>query len=663
MEKTGKEKIVREDLYQFRFLSQAVLSPDGKRAAYVVNQPSEKKNAYESSIWVMDLETRANRLMAARGGAASPVWLDEKILLFTSKRESEAPGEGTKVFSISLEGGEAQLFMTIPLNGASITCLSDDLFLVNAAVTENDTAPEKAHVPAEEDFSAKEGKDYYILEELPFWSNGKGIISRKRQALYLFNRKEHTLARITKPNLDVVSFDISPDGSRIAFSGPVFDSIRPRTCGAFLYDIPSGRTTQLTAADQYAISNLCFLGESRVFFAGTSFERSGKHPRLYIINLENGEETQLPYLDFAIGNTVSSDARFGSGKNLKYCPERDVLYLIRTSWGNSQIMTLSTDGTLTWLTDTCGTVSCFDVKGSTMVMMAMRGNHLDELYLVDPTSGTEEKLTGFNDAYLESHLAVTPEEIRYDSRNGYRMNGYVIKPADYEPGKKYPAVLEIHGGPKTAFGGIFFHESQCLASDGYFVLLPNPRGSSGRSEAFADITEALGKEDVADIMEFLDQVLAACPDINEKKLGICGGSYGGFMCNWMVGHTDRFAAAVSQRSISNYLTKCLYTDNGYQSNRQQVGAYSWEDFQKVWANSPLSAARNVKTPLLLLQSDEDYRCYMGEAIQMFSAVKRNGTDVRMVLFHGENHEMSRSGKPQNRITRLEELENWFRKYF
>ena len=134
------------------------------------------------------------------------------------------------------------------------------------------------------------------------------------------------------------------------------------------------------------------------------------------------------------------------------------------------------------------------------------------------------------------------------------------------------------------------------------------------------------------------------------------------MCNWMVGHTHRYAAAVSQRSISNYLTKCLYTDIGYYANRLQMGAYPWEDFHKVWSMSPLSGAAQARTPLLLLQSDEDYRCWMPEGLSMFTALKFQGCPAKLCLFHGENHELSRGGRPKNRIRRLQELEQWLKTY-
>ena len=171
----------------------------------------------------------------------------------------------------------------------------------------------------------------------------------------------------------------------------------------------------------------------------------------------------------------------------------------------------------------------------------------------------------------------------------------------------------------------------------------------------------MGYDDFDDFMEFTDEVLARYPELDPDRIGICGGSYGGFMCNWMIGHTDRFAAAASQRSISNYFTKSLCTDIGFRHNMSQLGTNPWEDFETVWEHSPLKAAPKAKTPTLFIQSDEDYRCWMSDAIQMYSALKQNGTPTRMVLFHGENHELSRSGKPENRVTRLREIGDWFEK--
>ncbi len=669
MGQTEKKPVTREDLFQFHFVSEVSFSPDGQWASYVVNQADQEENCYHSSIWAVNMGTKENRLMAARGEAKAPVWLDGETLLFASGRDldKEAAKNKTEYYTISLNGGEASKAMTLPVKAEKLKRFGDR-WLVLATVDENEACGGEDRRTAggkdreNDSYEAREGEDYYIYEELPFWFNGKGIRSRKRSALYLFDEAEEKLTRISQKYLDTVSFDVSPDGKKAVWCGPIYDSIMPRTCGLYVYDRETGDLKQLVKEDVYDVNQVCFMGNDEIFYTASTYERVGKHPRYYICSLAEGASRQLPYCDASVGNIVGSDAKFGTGKSVVYCPEKKTLYLLQTLWGDCKLMAMDCRGKVTAVTEEAGAVTGFDVKNGSIVMTAMRGQGLAEVYALCPETGREEKITGFNDSYLDSHKVSWPETFKYDSKNGCEMEGYVIKPADYEPGKKYPAVLEIHGGPKTASGTVFFHEYQCLASDGYFVIYCNPRGSDGRGEVFADITEAFGRDDFEDLLEFTDQALLRYPDIDGGKVGVCGGSYGGFMCNWIVGHTDRYAAAVSQRSISNYLTKCLYTDIGYYANRLQMGAYPWEDFYKVWSMSPLSGAKNAKTPLLLLQSDEDYRCWMGDAIQMFSAVKRRGTDARLVLFHGENHELSRSGRPANRMTRLKELEGWFEKY-
>ena len=163
-------------------------------------------------------------------------------------------------------------------------------------------------------------------------------------------------------------------------------------------------------------------------------------------------------------------------------------------------------------------------------------------------------------------------------------------------------------------------------------------------------------------MAVTDEVLKRYPQVDEKHLGVMGGSYGGFMTNWVIGNTTRFAAACSQRSISNWVSKCMTTDIGYYFNMDQIKADPWNSPEKMWQHSPLKYANMAKTPTLFIQSDEDYRCWMGDAIQMFSALKYFGVEARLCLFHGENHELSRSGKPKHRIRRMTEMMEWFEKY-
>ncbi len=651
---------------QFRFLSEAVLSPDAAKVCYIVKQADAGENSYHSALWMTDLADRSNRLMAERGGVRTAIWLDAETILFASDRDVQGKEDAkeTKFYSISAKGGEAEGYMTVPGKADKIFSLGEGRWLV--AETADDTPAKRQTEDSRE--MAVEGKDYHIFDELPFRFNGKGVVNKKRPALYIFREGETEMERITPEYFETISWDVSPDHRYVAFCGPCYDSIRPTEWGILIYDLVNGTIRELSGIGKHNTDHVCFTGNHELFYAGMTRERMGKNPRFYRYDLEKDIVTELPFHDMMIGNSVGSDAKMGAGKAMGWQQENGLLYMIRTSWGDSSLAALDREGAITVITREPGAVCGFDIRypqeggRPVCVITAMRGQHLAELYQVDLESGAETRLTFFNDEYLKSHTVQEPQSFRYMGKNGYEMEAYVICPADYEPGKKYPAVFEIHGGPKGVLGTAFFHEFQCLASMGCFVFYGNPRGSDGRGEKYADITEVFGTDDFNDLMELFDEALSRYPDIDETHVGICGGSYGGFMCNWMVGHTDRFAAAVSQRSISNYLTKCLYTDIGYYANWLQMGAYPWEDFDKIWSMSPLKEAPSAKTPLLLLQSDEDYRCWQGDAIQMFSAVKRAGADTRLVLFHGENHELSRSGKPQNRMKRMEELMGWFEKY-
>ena len=255
-----------------------------------------------------------------------------------------------------------------------------------------------------------------------------------------------------------------------------------------------------------------------------------------------------------------------------------------------------------------------------------------------------------------------PEPVEVDTLAPVPIQGWVMKPLDYTPGHKYPAILSIHGGPRLSYGDVFFHEMQMLAAEGYFVIFCNPRGSEGRGNEFADIRGRFGSIDYDDLMRFLDGVLARFRDIDPERLGVGGGSYGGFMTNWIIGHTKRFRAACSQRSISDWTGMEGTADIGYYFAKGQIGVSHREDRQKQWEHSPLKYADHADTPTLFLHSECDYRCHKLEALNMFTSLKLRGVDTRLCLFEGENHELSRSGRPRQRLKRLEEMLHWYNRY-
>ena len=254
------------------------------------------------------------------------------------------------------------------------------------------------------------------------------------------------------------------------------------------------------------------------------------------------------------------------------------------------------------------------------------------------------------------------ETLYFLNTDGVDIDGFVMKPVGYEPGKRYPGILHIHGGPKMVFGPGFHHEMQLWAASGFFVCYCNPRGSCGKGNAFADLQGKYGEVDFRDLMEFTDEVLRRYPEIDADRMGVAGGSYGGFMTNWVIGHTNRFRCAVSQRSIANYVGDYLLSDIGYYYVPDQQLGTIWEHPERLWKASPLTYADRVKTPTLFIHADKDYLCTLANGLEMFAALKLHGLESKLCMFYGENHGLSREGKPSNRISRLSEILHWMEEH-
>ena len=633
------------DLYEFRFLSGLEPAPDGAHAVFSVHRASEEKNGYVTDLWLLNTADDSVRQLTCGGEASAAFWLDPRTVAFSAKR-----GEKKAWYRIAIDGGEAEEFLQFEETVSALKPIRGG-FAASFSRHCEGKEEEKPH-------EALDGRDLWVFDEIPFWYDGQGRKNKIRQGIMLVRGEERTV--ITAPYFKVTGMAVSPDGSKIAYAGAEFRDMLVRPTGLYLYDIDSGETKTLVEPGQQRVGNLCFFDDDALFFTGTTFEFSGRNGRYFRCDLPDGSITELPFPDADPDGSVSSDASYGGGATLRQHGGKLYFPLLRGS--RVQPVCMDKDGVITPIAEPEGTIGSLAVCGDRLLMMAMRGTKLTELWSMDLATGEARQLTDFNGGYLRAHDVAEPEYFTFTNSDGWELEGYVLKPRGYEPGKQYPAIFEMHGGPKVAFGGLFHHEMQCFASQGYFVFYTNPRGSDGRGEDFANITEQLGGIDYQDFMEFCDEVLRRQPDIDPKRVAICGGSYAGFMCNWMIGHTDRFAAAASQRSISNYLTKALCTDIGFNHNMAQLGTNPWEDFDTVWAHSPLKYAPNAKTPTLFIHSDEDYRCWMSDAFQLFTALKMNGVESRICLFHGESHGLSRIGKPENRISRLTEIGDWFRRF-
>ena len=662
--------IAIESLFDINFLSDIKLSPDGKNAAFVVTNGSVKDNNYKSNIWIYEFSQNAMKRLTTMDSEKNITWLNNEAIMFSTVRndtDKETIKNGIPLsvyYAININGGEAMKLFDAPLSISVIRPLYGNKYLALASYDHSigDTSlmtleeREKAFKNAKEERSA-----FTVFDEIPFWANGQGVINKKRTRLYLIDTEANTQTAISPEFMNVSAFKYDKVANRAIYHGTEYTDMMELKSEVHIFDVETNTDKRIKLDSDYMISTTEIIDNQIVFFGILSSERdSCKNSKWHKVSLDGGKPQEFTNLDISLGSVVGSDCRFGGGQSLKVVGN-DIYYISSRGY-SSYIFKLDMDGVEIRVSEeVSGDIDCFDIAGSRIVFIGTRNKGLQEIYLLE--NGKETAVSGFNKCWLENHNVSYPEHFTFKNRDGIELDGFVIKPANYDEAKKYPAILDIHGGPKVLYGDVLMHEMQLWANEGYFVFFTNPRGSCGKGSEFASINaEKYGVLDYNDIMDFTDKVLELYENIDRKRLGVTGGSYGGLMTNWIVGRTDRFKVAATQRSISNFVSKCLTTDIGYYHNLSQMGTTPWQDVDTFWQKSPLKDADKVKTPLLFIHSDQDYRCYMADAFQFFTALKMFGVETRMCLFHGENHDLSRSGKPKNRMKRLEEITNWMNKF-
>lgn len=662
------ENLRLDDFTKYKFLSGIRFSPNGKKTGFVLHQMDLEENKYLSNIYIYNEESNSCIKLTALDEERSFIWKDDNTILFPAirgkkdKERKEKKEEFTSFYEISLLGGEANKAFEIPLNVSSIEFIDEDNLIVLANFDPNRPKLDKMSKEEKEKALKKmeEDKDYEVLDEIPFWLNGAGFTNKKRTRLYIYNLKDKNLTPITDEFTNVESIKLNKDKSKIIMVTSSYTDKMQIKSDLHLYDIEEESLEKLSHEEVFNYSYADFLGD-KIIFAGMDMKSYGinENPHFYLMDLNGHNVRRLTddSFDCSLGNSVGSDCRFGGSRSILV--DREYLYFVTTEGYNSYINRIDLNGKIEKLTDHNGSIDGFDVKDGKINFIGLRGLKLQELYALKDR--VEIQLTNFNDWVIKERKLSKPEHISFEN-DGVTIDGWIMKPVDFEKGKKYPAILDIHGGPKTVYGEVFYHEMQYWANIGYVVFFCNPRGSDGKGNKFADIRGKYGTIDYDDIMKFTDLVLEKYPFIDRDNIGVTGGSYGGFMTNWIIGHTNRFKAAVSQRSISNWISKFGTTDIGYFFVEDQQAATPWSDVEKLWFHSPMKYADKVTTPTLFIHSDEDYRCWLPEGIQMFTSLKYHGVDSRLVMFRGENHELSRSGKPKHRVRRLEEITNWFNKY-
>lgn len=663
-----KKPIEIDHFKHFRFPSNIQVSEDNA-IYFILKQANMDENSYDSDLYTLGSDGQPLRLTASRD--VTDYTLLGGDILFRSCREHkdrDAVREGrplTVFYRLTPGMGEAQESLRLSANVAQTRFLTDGRLLLTALCDHAyEAALSEAGGDADKAVKAlKDEEDYTVLDEIPFWYNGAGLTNKKRSRLYLCDGGG--LTALTDPFADAHILAVSPDESFALATLCSYTDKQPMDNRLCRVDLTTGKVTDISPLPSASYSMAAFINAESIVLFLNEGKRFGinENDSFYAMNLTDGSLTLLydggAYCTYS---SVGSDVKMG-GPSLPQLWVRDgAYYFISTLDDSSYVIRGSLEGGEPRpIHAVRGAVQEVFPSGDGFTIAAIRGLMGTELYTLT-SEGQETLISAINTALSETYEAVEPLDIAFVNERGDEIHGFVIPPAGREEGRKYPVILDIHGGPKTVFGNGFFHEMQYWAALGYAVIFCNPTGSDGRGDRFADIRGQYGTVDYRDIMTFVDRALEAFDFLDADRMGVTGGSYGGFMANWIIGHTDRFRAAASQRSIANWVSFFNTTDIGYTFGEDQNGATPWSDMDKVWEQSPLKYADRAVTPTLFIHSDQDYRCWMAEGLQMFYALKYHGIPARLCLFKGENHELSRSGKPLHRIRRIREITQWMDKY-
>lgn len=629
-----------KDFLNYASLGELSVSPGERFAAYEVKQAVLEGNRYTREVWVYDLETGENHRLLRDGEITGNLsWESDTSLLYLRQEENTS-----LLYRVDVAAGEKTLAAWLPQGADNAWKLGERL------VFSRQEGPQPECYPEELEFLAQYQAGFETVDEIPMWDNGRGFVSGKRTALYDFS-PDGTAHRLTDEDTTVDA--VRQEKGCLVYTARTY---RGRSTEPGLYLLgEKGMSELVVPQGRYRISNFA-LDDSRkrVWFTAqdktihTMTSDSGFYAG------EDGRVTKLPVSDRSAGNSVSMDVEYGASEHFTVS-DGWIYYTATRNW-SSRVERVRTDGTMTQsITPEGGGVYGFSRLGDGRILfIGIRNMELQELWLWH--QGALTRLTAHNTG-LDPKEVIVPQRFSF-RQFGFDVNYVVLPPANFDPQKRYPAVLYIHGGAKVLYTDVFFHEMQYLASCGYYVIYGNPHGSDGQGSEFADLLGHYGQKDFADLMKAVDIALERYPNIDPERLGVAGGSYGGIMTNWCVTHTDRFKCGIAQRSICNMMSTFGTADNGFGFVREQMDGDLWNGADKLWEQSPLKYANNCHTPLLLIHSDEDHRCDYSEAVQMFTALKYLGVESKLVLIRGENHSLSRCGRPVQRMKRLYEIRKW-----
>jgi dipeptidyl aminopeptidase/acylaminoacyl peptidase len=736
-----KRSITEKDIFQFNWIGDPQISPDGSRVAFVKVTVDEKKTGYDTAIW--SVSTRGDeqpRRMTDGKHDSSPRWSpDGKWLVFVRSPEPAggaaaggpgAPGRGQspQLYLLPVSGGGESWKITDLPRGAGGPVWSPDSKMI--AFTSDTSAEELAKQRKKDSAAAKDKKSESKPEEKPddkaaasekpeagpaaakpadsadadhesdvrvitrsvYRINGGGYLDFKHlQHIWVIavpqsSEDEGKPKQLTSGKYQEDGVMWSPDSSKIYYSTTQVDDPSYGQPHADIYSVAAagGAPEKIVTINMAPREMSLSQDGKRLAFCASINEpvQSYTEPDLWVMDLAADAKPKnlTANYDFDVCSGVGGD----QGTPRAGGPD----HVVWSADGNSLIVSTAREGRANLIQVDIASAKISEVTHGNQAVERFRANkdasafvalistptNIGDLFVIggaangqastDALSNSKQprQLTHINDKLFSQLNLTAPEEIWYTSFDGKKIHAWIQKPPDFDAAKKYPLILNIHGGPHAAYGFVFDHEFQWMAAKGYVVLYPNPRGSTSYGQQFGNIIQyRYPGDDFRDLMIGVDEVLKK-GYIDPKKLGVTGGSGGGLLTNWIVGHTDRFAAAVAQRDIASWAA-WWYAADFTLFQPSWFKAPPFQDPQDYVNRSPITYIEKVHTPLMLVLGEADYRtppAAGGE--EMFRALKFLKRPVIMVRFPGESHELSRSGQPWHRVERLEHIVGWFDKY-
>lgn len=644
-----RKKIGIQDLYKIKYLREIALSPDGKKIAYTVEWMDKKKNQYYSNLYVVDADGRIHHFVRGKKDIKQPKWSPNGRLISFVITDREKKKQD--IWAIPADGGEA--YAITDANGffGTYAWTPDSKYIVCEFTVKKE---DKVRVP-------EEGKPplYYHVKDMWFKLDGKGMLPDEKPHIWRVAVRSGSMKQLTfGKNGDHVPA-VSADGKRIVFvSNRQKDWLRKLLyIDIFTVDIngrkerriptPAGpKSTPIFSPDG---KHIAYIGRQR---PGNWFGWLNDY--IWLVPVRGGRAVNLTKsFDRTIPGYIIDDSGHYARITPHFSDDGRFLYQIVADNGSAKLFGIDRKYRKVVELFGCGQViyACDHNGKDTFALAIATPVDPGNLYMLH--NKKLKQVTDLNKNYFSVHYVSQPEEIRFRGDQRDEIQGWLLKPPRFNKKKKYPLIVQIHGGPYAAYGNSLFHEFQVLAGQGFIVFYSNPHGSIGYGEAFAKaLHNRWGVPDTKDIMKAI-RLLTRHRFIDKKRMAVMGGSYGGFMTNWIIGHTNVFKCAVTMRSVVNMLS-FFSSDFGF-SLPYEFKGYWWEkkNFQFYWNMSPLKYVKRMRTPLLIIHSEQDHRCPISQAEELFVALKQLKRNVEMVRFPLEPHGLSRHGSPRRREKRLE----------